>query len=118
MADIDNDGNDEFIINAYFGNTAGDHEYIYAYKLVEGQVVQLYPTKDIPELAAETAWPELTAGDLTNTSIVTVVKDGKTIKALDVSIIGKGFEGEEILVQETYHATLIYNEDHWEEFNQ
>ncbi len=111
-ADIDNDGSDEIILNAYFANTAGEFEYIYAFKLIGDKVVQLYPTKDIPELAAETSWENLTAGDLSNTSIIKTEKDGNTVNALEVSLLAK--DGPE--VYETYHAVLLYDRDHWEEY--
>ena len=115
MVDVDNDGNDEFVINAYFGNTAGDHEYVYAYELSGGQITQLFPTKDIPYLAGETPWPELTMGDLVDSKLVTVEKDGKTLNAIEVVEIVKDFEGDEIVTTENYHETIIYNGDHWEE---
>lgn len=114
MIDIDNDGMDEFILNASFANTAGEFEFIYAFKLVDGQIIQLYPTIDIPKMAEET-WPGMTRGDVTNTSIVTVEKDGKKLNALEVSMLEKGLSDDGPLVEEIYHETIIYNKDHWEE---
>ena len=114
MIDIDNDGVDEFILNAYFANTTGEFEFIYAFKLIDGQIIQLYPTKDIPMMAEET-WPGMTRGDITNASIVTVEKDGESLNALEVSMFDKVETEDGMLTDEIYHETLVYNGDHWEE---
>ncbi|WP_050008113.1 hypothetical protein [Butyrivibrio sp. WCE2006] len=114
MVDIDNDGIEEYILNASFANTTGEYAFLYAFKFVDGNVIQLYPTTDIPIFAEET-WPRQTRGDLSNTSIVTVEKDGKTLNALEVSLIEKVYSEEGNTVDEIYHETLIYNGDHWEE---
>lgn len=112
-ADIDNDGEDEIILNATFSNTAGEYEFLYAFKDVDGRVMQLYPTRDIPELAADVGWTDIVAGDISDAAIVTVDKDGQTLNALEVSLWEKN--GAQVSI--SYHAILIYNGDHWEEFS-
>ena len=111
MIDIDNDGEDEYVIYAYTGNTAGDFEFPYIFKCTNGQVVQLFPTKDIPKLA-EPTWEGMTRGDVSNTSIVTIEQDGTEKNALEVSLVEK--DGGE--VKEIYHEILIYTNNHWEEY--
>ncbi len=112
MLDVDNDGEEEYVFKGYFSNTAAEYSLLYIFECKDGEVVQLYPTKDIPQLAAETQWEGMTEGDLADSILVTVEENGKTLNAIEVRLFGKE-DGE---TQEEYHATLVCRDGHWEEF--
>ncbi len=101
--DIDNDGEDEYAVEAYFGNTAAEYNFVYIFKHVNNKIVSIYPNKEI----------EAQFDDCINTEFTTVEKDGQTLNALEVTTYDKE-DGETF---EDYHAILVFENGHWVEFN-
>ena len=99
MLDIDDDGNDEIVIKQYFANSAGEYSVINIYKLVNGEVVEIFPGDDIPELR----------GELVNTEIVYT----ETRYLLDVTT----YQKNDADVSEKYRARLMWNNGAWEEMD-
>ena len=93
--DMDDDGKDEILINQYFANTAGEYSIVYIYKLLDGEVEEIFPGNDIPELKDE----------FVNTEVVYT----ETRYLLDVTT----YEKDGADVSEKYHAMLMWNDGSW-----
>ena len=47
MMDLDNDGEDDYIVLGYFANTAAEYQQVYAFRYVDGKVEQFFPVSGI-----------------------------------------------------------------------
>ena len=100
--DIDGDGEDEIVIRQYFLNTVTEYSVINIYKLIDGQVEEIYPGNKEPELE----------GELINTEIVPLEEEGLPKYMLDATI----YQKDEGMVSEKYHGNLVWRNDAWEDF--
>ncbi len=98
--DIDGDGEDEIVINQYFFNTIGEYNIVNIYKLRNGEIEEIFPTEDIPELKS----------DVADTMLVSFDEEGYPKYALDVTILKK--DGGEVYIK--YHALLAWHNGSWE----
>lgn len=99
--DIDGDGKDEIVIHQYFSNNITEYDVVYIYKLVDGNIEEIFPTEDIPEIMT----------DVADTRIKPLDKEGYPKYMLDVTTYGK--DGADVSVK--YHASLAWNKGAWEE---
>ena len=100
-ADIDGDGEDEIIINQYFANTSTEYNIVYIFKLTGGDIEDISPMGDIPELT----------DDVADMMIKPLDKDGYPKYALDVITYQK--DSTDVSVK--YHALLAWHNGSWEE---
>ena len=100
-ADIDGDGEDEIIINQYFANTSTEYNIVYIFKLAGGDIEDISPMGDIPELT----------DDVADMMIKPLDKDGYPKYALDVITYQK--DSTDVSVK--YHALLAWHNGSWEE---
>lgn len=80
MADLDNDGTDDYIINAYFADTATEYSIIYAYTFEDGEVSQLFPVSGIEGVDDAKTY---------DCQIVEVSIDGEILNALRLTSYSK-----------------------------
>ena len=99
--DIDGDGEDEIVINQYFSNTAAEYNIVYVFKLVDGNIEDISPMGDIPELT----------DDVADMMIKPLDKEGYPKYALDVTTYQK--ESADVSVKN--HALLAWHNGSWEE---
>ena len=99
--DIDGDGEDEFVINQFFANTAGEFSVVNIYKFADGEVEEIFPGSKIPELKDE----------IVNTEIKPFEQEGYPPYMLEVCTYQK--DGAE--VTEKYHAFLAWQNGSWKE---
>ena len=99
--DIDGDGEDEIVINQYFFNTIGEFNIIYIFKLADGNIEDISPMGDVPELT----------DDVADMMIKPLDKEGYPKYALDVTTYQK--ESADVSVK--YHTLLAWHNGSWEE---
>ena len=99
MLDIDDDWVDEIVIKQYFANSTGEYSVINIYKLTDGEVVEIFPGDDMPELKDE----------LINTEIVYT----ESRYLLDVTT----YQKDDADVSEKYHARLMWDNGAWKEMD-
>ncbi len=99
MLDIDNDGEDEYLIYGNFNNTAGEYSLIYVYKVEGNNVTTLYSPSEF----------EMFPDDVVNTTLTTTTVTGKTINAFDIYTLEKN-GGE---VREQNNSTIYYENGQW-----
>ncbi|MCR5789642.1 MAG: SH3 domain-containing protein [Lachnospiraceae bacterium] len=99
--DLDGDGEDEVVIHQYFSNTAAEYDVVTVFKLRGGNVEEIFPVEDIPELME----------DVADTVIKPLDKEGYPGYMLDVTT----YQKDEADVSVKYHALLAWNNGSWEE---
>ncbi|MBP5554628.1 MAG: hypothetical protein J6X94_07135, partial [Lachnospiraceae bacterium] len=90
--DIDGDGKDEIVIHQYFSNNITEYDVVYIYKLTDGNIEEIFPVEDIPEIMT----------DVADTRIKPLDKEGYPKYMLDVTTYGK--DGADVSVK--YHGLL------------
>ncbi|MCL2253286.1 MAG: hypothetical protein FWC09_02485 [Lachnospiraceae bacterium] len=100
--DITGDGKDEVIVYTYFTNTAAEYCSIYIYEIENDTINEIFPTKDIKEIANEVC----------NAELVKVIQGGNIKYILNLEIYGK----EDMIAYVKDSLTITYIDGKWIKF--
>jgi len=101
MIDIDNDGEDEYVIHGYFVNTVGENYPIYVYKLEDNTVKQIFPNQELEDLKDEPVF---------SAELSTIDLNEDTLNAIKVRVYDK-IEG---IGYEKLYEVIYCQEGEWQ----